>query len=100
MSDVGTAQIASPPSVRLPSAHGQLPKTAAFWLMAVIFAALLFSASAADAALCGLSGAVAFLLHDPDRHIRRLRPWRFDGAAGVRRACPTVLGAGRSLRHP
>jgi len=49
MSEVGTAanrQPSNPTPGALPSAHGQLPKTAAFWLMAVIFAALLFSASA------------------------------------------------------
>jgi hypothetical protein len=49
MSEVGTAanrQPSNPALGALPSAHGQLPKTAAFWLMAVIFGALLFSASA------------------------------------------------------
>jgi MFS family permease len=49
MSDVGTAASREPgaPALgALPSARGQLPKTAAFWLMAVIFGALLFSASA------------------------------------------------------
>jgi len=61
----------------LPSAHGQLPKTAAFWLMAVIFGSAAVFRKRADAALCGLfrrSGN--FSLHDPDSHIRRLRPWR------------------------
>jgi hypothetical protein len=47
MSDIGTTANRRPgdPTLgALPSAHGQLPKSAAFRLMTVIFGALLFSA--------------------------------------------------------
>jgi MFS family permease len=53
MSGIGTAadrqqadRQSDPVLSALPSTHRQLPKTAAFWLMAVIFGLLLFSASA------------------------------------------------------
>jgi hypothetical protein len=49
MSGIGTSagrQRGEPVLGVLPSANWQLPRTAAFWMMAVIFGLLLFSASA------------------------------------------------------